>query len=264
MYAYPALFLTLEALKITSIWSDFPLTRKSLKNPTLKTNYQSGQLFQHPSTSEFIFKRFTGITAVFLLLLSFLIPSDEKAKAEALGFWHRCETLFRSPPGCETGHLVRHFNIRHVCFWAPRVLNPTRHWYSLLKANSSRNHSGPPRDDWAQRGGGGGPFIRVSESHPRTAFCRARGHYGPDLFGEAAVSASARTRTHAASEIEAVRRINFPSDASISHRVLACQSKCCRRQSDIRSGFLPFSITGCAPPRSSPLPSCHQAAIIAF
>lgn len=37
--------------------------------------------------------------------------------------------------------LIQHFNFKHVCFLALGLI-PTHHWYSLLKANSSRKHSG--------------------------------------------------------------------------------------------------------------------------
>lgn len=183
----------------------------------------------------------------------FIFPSTKKRKQRRWASDTGVKLYSGALRGCETGRLVRHFNIRHVCFWAPRVLNPTRHWYSLLKANSSRNHSGPPRDDWAPRGGGsggGGPFIRVSESHPRTAFCRARsgGHYGPHSFGQAAVSASARTRTPPVklkSCEGSISRLMLLFPPMFSHVTASVA-----RQSDMRSGFLPF-------PSPPPSPDLH-------
>lgn len=149
---------------------------KKIPQESHSQNKLSGQLFQHPLASKCICKCFTGITAVFYSFIYFLFPQTKKRKQRRWASDTGVKLYSGALQGCETGRLVRHFNIRHVCFWVPRVLNPTRHWYSLLKANSSRNHSGPPRDDWAPRGGGGGgssggPFIRISESHPRTLSC---------------------------------------------------------------------------------------------
>lgn len=218
---------------------------------------QSGQLFQQPPANKSFF--FWAFNSRFLLLF-FLLWKSESRGARLLT--PMCNFI-RGPPGCEMGHLVRHFNTRHVCFWALRVPNPTRHWYSLLKANSSRNHSGAPRDDGAQRGdgGGGGPFIMVSENHHRTAFCRARsgGHYGPDLFG---AHARRQWNWSRAKDQFPVWCSYFPP--SVFWRIRASVA----RQSDIRSGFLPLSITVRVPPHFHPSfpppPSHRQAAIAAF
>lgn len=43
-------------------------------------------------------------------------------------------------------------SISNMFVSSAQSLIPTHHWYSLLKANSSRNHLGPPRDAWI-------PFI---------------------------------------------------------------------------------------------------------
>lgn len=93
--------------------------------------------------------------------------SELSGKSRGTALWHGRNFISASP---RTSVLFG-ISISDMFVSSAASLIPTHHWYSLLKANSSRNHLGPPRDAWIPL------ILKRRWRHPRSEIHPVTAHF---------------------------------------------------------------------------------------